>query len=108
MAGTQREKVKNVLYVNKRPPTPPPPIPAYLILPNVQRPRLLGPPVYSRPKSTIISRSSHRRCSIKKAVLKNLAIFTGKHPCWNVFLIKLQNFRTATLLKGNSNAVVFL
>ena len=24
-------------------------------------------------------RSSHRRCSIKKIVLKNFAIFTGKH-----------------------------
>ena len=27
--------------------------------------------------------SSHRRCSIKKSVLKNFAIFTGKHLCWN-------------------------
>ena len=26
-------------------------------------------------------------CSIKKAVLKNLAIFTGKHLCWSLFLI---------------------
>ena len=26
----------------------------------------------------------------KKAVLKNLAIFTGEHLCWSLFLIKLQ------------------
>ena len=35
------------------------------------------------------SRSSHRSCSIKKAVLNNFAIFTGKHLCWSLFLIKL-------------------
>ena len=26
-------------------------------------------------------RSSHQRCSIKRAVLKNFAMFTGKHLC---------------------------
>ena len=36
------------------------------------------------------SRSSRRRCSIKKAVLKNFTIFTGKHLCWSLFLTKLQ------------------
>ena len=44
-------------------------------------------------------RSSHRRCFIKKAVLKHFAIFTWKHLCWSLFLIKLQPFRSATLLK---------
>ena len=34
---------------------------------------------------------SHRRCSIKKAVLKNFAIFTGKHLHWSLFL-KACNF----------------
>ena len=34
-------------------------------------------------------RSSHRRCSISKAVLKNFANFTEKHLCWSLFLIKL-------------------
>ena len=29
----------------------------------------------------------------KKAVLKNFAIFTGKHLCWSLFLIKLQALR---------------
>ena len=36
------------------------------------------------------SRSNHQRRSVKKAVLRNYATFTGKHPCWNLFLIKLQ------------------
>ena len=39
-----------------------------------------------------LCRSSHRRCSVKKDVLKNFAIFTGKHLCWR-FLIKLQAWR---------------
>ena len=30
-------------------------------------------------------RSSHRRCSVKKGVLRNFANFTGKHLCWNLF-----------------------
>ena len=33
-------------------------------------------------------------CSIKKAVLKNFAIFTGKHLCWSLFLIKVKAFST--------------
>ena len=32
--------------------------------------------------SVWIHRSSHRRCSFKKAVPKNFTIFTGKHLCW--------------------------
>ena len=35
------------------------------------------------------SRSSHQMCSIKKAVLKNSAIFIGKRLCWSHFLINL-------------------
>ena len=38
-------------------------------------------------------RSSHLRCSIKEAALKNFAIFTGKHMFWNLFLIKLEAWR---------------
>ena len=38
------------------------------------------------------SKSNHRKCSVKKSVLKNLANFTGKHLCWRLFLIKLQAF----------------
>ena len=53
-------------------------------------------------------RSSHRRCSVKKRVLNNFAYFTAKHPCWSLFLTKLQAFRPATLLKRDSNTGVFL
>ena len=52
-------------------------------------------------------RSSHLRCSIKKAVLNNFAIFTGKHLCWSLYLIKLQDFSPATLLERDSNTSVF-
>ena len=40
--------------------------------------------------------------------LKNFAIFTGKHLCWGLFLIKLPAFSSATLLKKVSNTGVFL
>ena len=40
--------------------------------------------------------SSQWRCSVKKGVLENYAIFTGKKLCWSLFLIKLlQQLRTA-------------
>ena len=39
-------------------------------------------------------RRNHQRCSIKKAVLKDFAIFTGKHLCWR---LKDSN---ATILKN--------
>ena len=32
---------------------------------------------------------SHRRCSIKKGVLKNFAEFTGKRLCWSLFKNKV-------------------
>ena len=53
-------------------------------------------------------RSGHRRWFIKKSILKNFAIFSGKNLCWSLFLIKLQVFRSATLLKRYSNTGVFL
>ena len=40
--------------------------------------------------SSTLNRSSHWRCSIEKAFLKNFAIFTEKHLCWSLFLIKFQ------------------
>ena len=33
-------------------------------------------------------RSSHQRCFIKKTLLRNFAIFTGKDPFWSLFLIE--------------------
>ena len=76
-------------------------------------------------------KSSQRRCSVKKGVLENLAIFTGMHLCWSLSIIKLQVIFThsdgtrrdkkylsvlspnarkwpATLLKRDSNTGVFL
>ena len=45
-------------------------------------------------------RSSHRRCSIRKGVLRNFAKFTGKHMCQSLFLNKVAGLRpTASLLK---------
>ena len=55
-----------------------------------------------------IFRSSHRRCSIKKAILKYFVIFTGKHPCRGLLLIKLKAIRCVALLKRDSNTYIFL
>ena len=50
----------------------------------------------------------YQRCSIKKLFLKVFATFIGKHPCWSLFLMMLQGYRPATLLKRDSNTSVFL
>ena len=45
----------------------------------------------------------------KKAVLKNFAIFTGKHLCWSLFLINLQDSRLKKeISKWNSQNQFFL
>ena len=44
----------------------------------------------------------------KKGFLKNFANFTGKYLCRNLFLIKLQVWRHATLLRRDFNTGVFL
>ena len=44
----------------------------------------------------------------KIGVLKNFAIFPRKHLCQSYFLIKLQAWRSVTLLKRDSNTGVFL
>ena len=38
-------------------------------------------------------RSSHRRCFIKKVVLKSFVKFTGKHLCQGLFLNKVSGLR---------------
>ena len=38
-------------------------------------------------------RSSRSQMFFKILTFKNFAIFTGKHLCWSLFLIKLQAFR---------------
>ena len=44
----------------------------------------------------------------EKAALKTFALITGKHLCWSLFLVVLQAFRPATLLKKDSNTGAFL
>ena len=46
-----------------------------------------------------MSKTSYRRYSIKKAVLKNFAIFLGKHLSWGLFLIKLQGWGACNFIK---------
>ena len=46
-----------------------------------------------------ISRSSHRRCSVRKGVLRNFAKFTGKHPCQRLFFNRVGGLKPATLFK---------
>ena len=41
-------------------------------------------------------RSSHRRCSVKKGVLRNFAKFTGKLLCQSLFLNKVAGLWPAT------------
>ena len=49
------------------------------------------------------SKSSRSQMFFEIGTLKNSAIFTGKHLCWCLFLIKLRAFRPATFLKRDSN-----
>ena len=44
-------------------------------------------------------KSSHRRCSIKKVVLKNFAKFTEKHLYQSLFFNEVAGLRQATLKK---------
>ena len=52
-------------------------------------------------------RSSRWQMSIKKEVFKNFAIFTGKHLCWSLFVIKLPAYKPANLLKETPTQVFF-
>ena len=54
------------------------------------------------------SKNSYGRCSMKKAVPKNFAIFKRKHLGWSLSLKKVQVFRAATLLKNDSITRIFL
>ena len=46
------------------------------------------------------TRSSHRRCSVKKGVLRNLTKFTGKHLHQSLFFNKVAGLRPPTWLKN--------
>ena len=57
--------------------------------------------MYHKLRKCLNCRSSHRRCSIERVVLKNFAIFTGKYLRQSLFLIELQAQaqRPSTVLK---------
>ena len=46
-----------------------------------------------------IFRSSHRRCSIKKAILKHFVIFTGKHLCRGLLFNKVASHHACNFTK---------
>ena len=46
-----------------------------------------------------ITRSCHRRCSVRKGALGDFAKSTGKHLCQSLFFNKVTDLRPATLLK---------
>ena len=52
-----------------------------------------GPSVPSCPIIGSVSEAAVQSCSVKKDVLKNLAIFTREHLCWSRFLITLRTFK---------------
>ena len=49
---------------------------------------MLNTPLYFQ-----MYRSSHSQMFFKMDVLKNFIMFTGKHLCWSLFLVKLQAWR---------------
>ena len=65
-----------------------------------------GIEIYCRMLKNIeIDRSSHQRCSIKKAILKIFRNIHRKHLCWSLFLIKLQTLLPTTYEKETSTQV---
>ena len=67
--------------------------------------KYLSPSSHSSLREKGLDRSSHSEMFFKIGFLINLAIFTEKHLCWSLFLIKSQAFRPATLLKRDSTQV---
>ena len=53
-------------------------------------------------------RSSRRRCSVKKGVLRDFAKLTGKHLCQSLFVNKVPALRPTTLLKKRLCTGIFL
>ena len=52
-----------------------------------------------------INRSSRSQMFFKIGLLKNYAIIAGKYLCWSLFLISLQTWRLAALLKKTPTQV---
>ena len=58
--------------------------------------------------SSTIFRSSHWRCSIKKAILKHFVIFTGKYLCWGLFFNKVAGHEACNFIKKRLQHRYFL
>ena len=56
---------------------------------------------------TLNFKSNRLQMFFKIDVLKNLAMFTGKHLYWSYFLIYSQSWKTAIVLKRDSNTSAF-
>ena len=54
------------------------------------------------------TRSSRSQIFFKIGIVKIFENFVVKHLCWSLFLIKLEVWRSAVLLKRDSNTGVFL
>ena len=69
--------------------------------------------LYNLHACTFKTANIHNKCNkkqpaevfFKRAVIKNLSIFTRKHLCWSLFLIKLHGFIKK---KRDSNTGAFL
>ena len=59
-------------------------------------------------RNSTIFRSSHRRCSIEKSVLKNFVIFTGKQLCWSLFFNKAADLQACNFIKRRLQYRCFL
>ena len=55
-----------------------------------------------------IFRSSHRRCSIKKTILKHFVIFTGKHLCRGLHFNKVPGHQSCNFIKRRHQHRYFL
>ena len=53
-------------------------------------------------------RSGRSQMFFKIEVFKNIAIFTGKHLSWSLFVIKLPSYKPVNLLKRDSNTSICL
>ena len=79
-----------------------------LQIPEVRAFRLKGKTRLSQYSHSIIYRSSYLQVFFKIGVLKNFPIFTEKHMCQSLFLIKLQVSRPTILSKRDSYTVFSL
>ena len=58
--------------------------------------------------SSAIFRSSHRRCSIEKTILKHFVTFTGKHLCRGLFFNKIAGHQVCNFIKKRLQHRCFL